>query len=777
VVKQQQLFNSFCLASTTAVLATQPAWADTVQVSAVRLNPTVSGIEVILKTPKSASPPVSTFSFGETFVADIANTQLRLRKDDTFRASNPTDRITAVPVMPLNAKSIRVTVIGKAGVPVAKVVHSDKGLVLSFKASDKVSSQSRSNPASDKRNSHVSQSPSPNPTSPTSPQLPTSDIPTQPTPAPRYLNPNPNPLQFPTRPEEVRIQGTQPITLQQAFELARRNNRTLQSAELTLERDRAALREAEAALYPRVNATAQIANSGPAFIYNPRSISQTGQGITTPTGTNGTTTPTGTNGGTTTPTGTNGTTIPTGTNGTTTTPAGTTPGSTSPGLTTSQAVTTPATTTTRGATSSGTSSGGTSATPSISPVVNTPASTIPASTSGGGTSRGGANVGGTGQTGTSGTGTSGTGTSGTGTSRTGTSSGSSSLGRYSSTDLTGTLALSYNLYTSGGRKASIRAAEQQVRYDQLGVEIASQQVRLDVSTYYYNLQSADQQVLIYQAAVTNAQSSLRDAQAQERAGVGTRFDTLRAQVQLANSVQNLTTSQANQQTARRQLAQYLSIAQTVDLSAADPVQIAGLWNFSLEDSIVLAFKNRAELVQYLAQRNIYEQNRRLALSNLGPQVGLFANYNLNDNLTNSIRGIAGRIGNSDNYSVGAQVSLLLFDGGQYRAAAQQAEANKAIAQVSFANERNLIRFDVENYFAQLQANLANIQLSSVAVEQSREELRLARLRFQAGVGTQTDVISAENDLTNAEGSRVSAILNYNKSLASLQRSVSSGHPL
>jgi OMF family outer membrane factor len=349
--------------------------------------------------------------------------------------------------------------------------------------------------------------------------------------------------------------------------------------------------------------------------------------------------------------------------------------------------------------------------------------------------------------------------------------------------LSGTLALNYNLYTSGGRRSSIRAAEQQVRYEQLAVEIAAQQLRLDVSTDYYNLQSADQSVRIYQAAVTNAQASLRDAQAQERAGVGTRFDTLRAQVQLANSLQNLTVSEANQQTARRQLAQRLSIAQSIDLSAADPVQIAGLWNRSLEQSIVLAYKNRAELEQFLTQRNIFEQNRRLALSNLGPQVSLFADYNVNDNLTNSIRGSNpatgrrfGDIGGSDTYSVGAQVNLLLFDGGDSRARAAQAAANKAIAETSFASERNIIRFDVEQYYANLQANLANIQLSSAAVVQSREELRLARLRFQAGVGTQTDVISAENDLTNAEGSRVNAILTYNKSLASLQRSVSSGRP-
>jgi len=50
------------------------------------------------------------------------------------------------------------------------------------------------------------------------------------------------------------------------------------------------------------------------------------------------------------------------------------------------------------------------------------------------------------------------------------------------------------------------------------------------------------------------------------------------------------------------------------------VEIAGLWNFTLEDSIVLAFQNRAELEQQLAQRNISEQQRRIALSSLGPQV-------------------------------------------------------------------------------------------------------------------------------------------------------------
>jgi OMF family outer membrane factor len=60
----------------------------------------------------------------------------------------------------------------------------------------------------------------------------------------------------------------------------------------------------------------------------------------------------------------------------------------------------------------------------------------------------------------------------------------------------------------------------------------------------------------------------------------------------------------------------------------------------------------------------------------------------------------------------------------------------------------------------------------VEVRQSTEALRLARLRFQAGVGTQSDVISAENELSRSEGNRVQAILGYNRALAAMQRAVS-----
>ncbi|MBW4422918.1 MAG: TolC family protein [Nostoc desertorum CM1-VF14] len=435
---------------------------------------------------------------------------------------------------------------------------------------------------------------------------------------PENLIPSSNPLQFPTKPEEVRLQGNQPITLAQALELARRNNRDLQVSLLELERNRAALREAQAALLPTLGVSTDITRSQSAGSQLSSELQEQQTGISSPD--------------------------------------------------------------------------------------------------------------------------------------------------EASTSFSGQAQLSYNIYTSGRVQANIRAAEEQVRFNELAVETQSEEIRLNVATEYYNLQQADEQVRIAQSAVQNSEASLRDAEALERAGVGTRFDVLRSQVNLANAQQDLTNARSQQQIARRRLATRLSLPQAVNISAADPVQLAGLWNETLEQSIVLAFQNRPELQQQLAQRNISEQQRRQALAELGPQVSLVASYNLLDQFDDSVSV-------TDGYSLGVRASLNLYDGGAARARADQSRANIAIAETQFAQQRNQIRFQVEQAFSTQQSSLENVQTANTALEQAREALRLARLRFQAGVGTQTDVINSENDLTRAEGNRVTAILDYNRALAQLQRSV------
>ncbi len=328
------------------------------------------------------------------------------------------------------------------------------------------------------------------------------------------------------------------------------------------------------------------------------------------------------------------------------------------------------------------------------------------------------------------------------------------------------LQLNYDLYTSGSGGARRRAAAGNLRAAELAMERVREQLRLDVTGDYYDLQEANEQVKINQQAVKNSEQSLKDADAQERAGLGTRFDVLRSEVQLANNQQQLTNSLATEEVRRRQIAQRLSLPEYVTVSAADPVKPIGKWIPKLEETIVTAYKQRVELEEQLVQRDISDANRTQALSALGPRIQLRASYNL-------LKVFEQPVGGPDSgYSVSAVAQWRLFDGGAARAQAKQQEVNKQIAETRFTQSRNNIRFQVEQAYATLESNEKNITTTTKALGQACEAKRLAKLRFDAGVGTQTDVLNAETDLTRSAGSRVSAILGYNRSIAQLLRAVS-----
>ena len=453
---------------------------------------------------------------------------------------------------------------------------------------------------------------------------------------PASLEPNPNPLNFPTNPEDVRIEQTESITLQQAIDLARRNSQVLQIAGQQVEQSRAVLREQQAALYPDLNFQMDAS----------RSVTAGGElGIR-----------------------------------------------------------------------------------AVQRRLNAQANR-------------------TGQP----------------AERFGTNFGSNSLNS--------TLQLNYTIDLFGGRRATIRAAEEQLRFRELDVERQAEELRFDTAEAYYNLQNADGQVAIRQASVRNAQQSLRDAEALERAGVGTRFAVLQAQANLANEQQQLSVARRDQRVAQRRLAEILNISQTANLTAADPVEQAGSWRLSLEESIVQAFRNRPELEQQLVQRDISKQQRRSIQAGRLPQLSVGGSYNVLGLDPDNPAPYTSR-GWADGYSIRASLTWSIFDGGAANARVRQRDAEITIAESRFDQLRNQVRREVEQAYFGLESSFENIETSEAGVLQSREALRLARLRFQAGVGTQTDVIQAETELTRAERNRLSAIVTYNLGLSSLQRAVS-----
>ena len=321
------------------------------------------------------------------------------------------------------------------------------------------------------------------------------------------------------------------------------------------------------------------------------------------------------------------------------------------------------------------------------------------------------------------------------------------------------------------RVPSIAAARDQFEKAKFQYVIALRDLRLQTASAYFDLQQADDQVRIGQESVRASIVSLRDSKARFQAGVATKLEVLEAETQLSRDQQLLTNSLAAQAIARRSLAALLDLPQNVTPTAKDPARVFGIWQPSLQESIIAAYTFREELDQALLDISIANSEANEALGAVQPFLNIFAGFsgnifNGNDPVIVSQPGAEG-----SNYdtSIGLNLSWRLFDGG---AAAAQSRQGKQAAQENtfrFAQRRDGIRLEVETSFYELEKNNRNIVTTSREVISARESLRLARLRFQAGVTTQREVVDNQRDLTQAEVRYSNSITDYNKRLAELRR--------
>ncbi|PIG90516.1 TonB-dependent siderophore receptor [Gloeocapsopsis sp. IPPAS B-1203] len=103
-----------------------------VEITAVQLNQTETGLEVVLETPQGEILQPVTLTLGKTYIANIPNAILALPQGE-FRAENPASGITRVRVTQATTNSIRVTVTGQTALPTVELYDSpSEGLIFSF---------------------------------------------------------------------------------------------------------------------------------------------------------------------------------------------------------------------------------------------------------------------------------------------------------------------------------------------------------------------------------------------------------------------------------------------------------------------------------------------------------------------------------------------------------------------------------------------------------------------------------------------------------------------
>lgn len=140
-MNQKHLASIVGLAGIGMVIVAQPAKADTVKITNVELKPANGGVELILTTKDRQQLQTFTSSYGNTLVTTVVNSQLQLSQGDRFRQKNPVKGIASISVVPVNANSIRISVVGEDKLPTAQIRQTASNLIVSLNSTATAATQ------------------------------------------------------------------------------------------------------------------------------------------------------------------------------------------------------------------------------------------------------------------------------------------------------------------------------------------------------------------------------------------------------------------------------------------------------------------------------------------------------------------------------------------------------------------------------------------------------------------------------------------------------------
>ena len=323
---------------------------------------------------------------------------------------------------------------------------------------------------------------------------------------------------------------------------------------------------------------------------------------------------------------------------------------------------------------------------------------------------------------------------------------------------TGTVSMPvYNAALNAQRKAACYG----LNSADLALEQTKQSIRLTATTDYFNILQARNLIKVREDAVATMRTHLSDVNAQLRVGTVARADVLASEVDLANAQQALTTAQNNYQVAVATLNNVIGLPTDTDLQIDDELRYTK-YDLALEDCTDYGLVYRADGAAAVYAVKQAEAGVRSAEAGYHPTLNAAAT-----------RSIAGEHAfkddhtSSNQWAAGLSLSWNLFDNGVTAAQVRAAKAALRKAEEAQAATEEKIRLDVRTAYLSLRAAEQNIKTTETAVAQAEENYKIARVRYNAGVGTNLEVMRASDDLTTARMNYYTALYSYNTGKASL----------
>lgn len=317
------------------------------------------------------------------------------------------------------------------------------------------------------------------------------------------------------------------------------------------------------------------------------------------------------------------------------------------------------------------------------------------------------------------------------------------------------------LYAGGRIRAAIEAARFLTESKEWQKAVTLAQVEFDAKQGFYNVLLTSSLVEVAAESVRTFERNLTDAQEMYDVGMISNFEVLRAKTELGARKSELVAAKNALRLAEANLRRVLFLPEDTRLDLVASID----WKPSdtpVETYVATALENRPEIQALEKSIEAAKQQVRGAKGQYLPRVGFRAEYSNTAN---------GSMAMNDGwtFSVGAEYDI--YAGGKRKYDVLEARSQVTSLEHQLTDLQRLVELDVTQAHISIQDAMAKIESERGTVTLAQEGLRLAELRFQEGVGTQSEILDAELALTNAQSSLFKALREFAVANASLERAM------
>lgn len=307
-----------------------------------------------------------------------------------------------------------------------------------------------------------------------------------------------------------------------------------------------------------------------------------------------------------------------------------------------------------------------------------------------------------------------------------------------------------------------QSARESAKAAHLSAADARDIVVLAVGSAYFQL-VADQARVETARAQLDASQALDDlATHQVEAGVVPAIDSLRARVQHQTDQQRLAVSQSAFEKDK------IGLGRAIGLPAGQRFRVTTAVGYqpwsgpSQDEALKLAFEKRSDWKSAEAALKAAELAERAVRAERLPTFGVGADY-----------GRVGKtLGTTDGtYTLNAQVSVPLWNGGRSQAAEAQASALLERRRSELADFKGRLDADIRSAFLDLQAAQTSVEVAQKTVELADQAFTQAKDRFENGVTNNVEVVLAAGSVVAAHENYIASLFSHNFSKLSLLRAM------